>query len=235
MKKFGPGAIFALSTLCLIPWFSSVQAHTDTVTLKLENLGPGNNSGGVYTYPYNFSVDGATPDKSLMCYIYYDEIYVGESWTATVVPVLDASTNPATEKEFKELAFLYDVASDTKESTPAGEAIVSAAQWAAWELFDPSGFPNHTGAPNQGLVDVELIAAAFSAKYAPTSFYNNIDIYEDPTGQPKGDGTPQSFIGDPPPVPEPSSLILLGSGLLLFAGEIYRRRGTAKSIRFQSI
>ena len=233
MKKFGPGAIFALSTLCLIPWFSSVQAHADTVTLKLENLGPGNNSGGVYTYPYNFSVDGATPDKSLMCYIYYDEIYVGESWTATVVPVLDASTNPATEKEFKELAFLYDVASDTKESTPAGEAIVSAAQWAAWELFDPSGFPNHTGAPNQGLVDVELIAAAFSAKYAPTSFYNNIDIYEDPTGQPKGDGTPQSFIGDPPPVP--SSLILLGSGLLLFAGEIYRRRGTAKSIRFQSI
>jgi hypothetical protein len=234
MKNFSTRAFFALSALCLVPWLNPVQAHADTVTLTLENVGPENNSGGVYTYPYNFSVDGSKTTQSLMCYIYYNEIYVGESWTATVVNVLDAApTGSALEFQYKELAALYDIASETNDTTTAGKATVSAAQWAAWELFDPTAFPGYTGAPNQGLVDVELFLAAIAAEHEPSSFYSNIDIYYMPTNQSEGTTPPQWFIADPPAgvTPEPGSLVLLGSGLMIFAVVLYRRRNTALAIR----
>ena len=47
MKKLGVYSFLAISALVLLCWVSPLAAHADTVTLTLENVGPGNNSGGV--------------------------------------------------------------------------------------------------------------------------------------------------------------------------------------------
>lgn len=187
-------------------------AHADTVSLTFENVGPGNNSGGVYTYPYNFSVNGSTTYTSLMCYAYNDEIYLGESWTATVDPI-------ATTQE-KELAYLYSVASNPNSSP----ATVSAAQWAAWELFDSA----LTDAPNQSAVTAELNAALAFVATANPAFYNEYQLYipVDGTQNPAGDGPPQWFIGAAT-TPEPSSILLFGTGLLVIFGVAFRKRRRA--------
>ena len=87
MRKLGACSVLAACVFCFLGWLTPLKAHADNVTLTLENVGPGNNSGGVYTYPYNFSIDGNGSYVSLMCFDYNNEIYAGETWTATVVPI----------------------------------------------------------------------------------------------------------------------------------------------------
>ncbi|MGD0480566.1 MAG: PEP-CTERM sorting domain-containing protein [Terracidiphilus sp.] len=215
MKKLVVSTVLAVSAFCFLFWLSPLKAYADTVTLTLENVGPGNNSGGVYTYPYNFSIDGSSSYVSLMCFEYNDEIYEGETWTATVVPI-DSSSS----QEDLELAYLFSVASNS--STPA--ATVADAQWGAWEMFDPG-----LTAPTQnGVTQAGVSAELASAENADLSeFDSGYALYIPESGWPSTDGLPQSFVG-PSPAPEPSSLLLLGSGLLACACTVYfKKRRTA--------
>jgi hypothetical protein len=209
MKKFVASTFLSIAAFCLVLPFSSLKAHADSVTLKLVGTG-GQSSENVYVYPYDFSVNGSTSTTALMCLSYNNDIQFGESWEAAITAV----TTPKQE----EAAWLFN---DANIAISEGNtALQIDDQFAAWELFATNVTPPDAGAATQ------LSLAAEYAPSEPASFYRNFVLYIPASGWPSGDDVPQSFIGNDPPdvAPEPSSLTLFGSGLLIFAAAFYRKR-----------
>jgi len=224
MKKLGVSTALAVLTFSFLLWLSPLKAYAGSVTMTFTGVGPqDNNSGGVYTYPYDFTVTpttGPSENLSLMCISFDKEIYLQnpyEYWTANVVT---ASSLGATDEEE---AYLYSVA----EANVSNNTVSGAANWADWALGDPSLIlGNHIGGQEltdavndltyvEGLTPTQLAEYANYLIYVPTT-----DGYSGDTD----DKTPQTFVGAPAPTPEPSSLVLLGSGLLAAAGALYRRK-----------
>ncbi len=69
--------LFTVLLVFLASLLLSSAALADSVNLTL--IGPGgNNGGGVYTYPYNFSINGG-PSTPLICDTFDNEVISGES------------------------------------------------------------------------------------------------------------------------------------------------------------
>jgi hypothetical protein len=200
-KKISALALFAF---CVAGLLGSLKANADTVSLKLTGTA---NDGNVY--PYYFSVDGSKTSTSLMCISFNEEVSDGESWTATIDPLSASSST-----QDKEATWLFNDA-----NTHPSDAV--SDQYAAWFLFEPT-FGDWVGDNSQ--LDA---AKSFVQNNPNSSLYSEFELYVPVKGsQPWFDGTPQTFIGDAPPAatPEPSSLMLLGTGLLTAAGVISRKR-----------
>ena len=232
MKKFGLCLVLGLSAFCLLTAGSPVKAYADTVNLYFEGAGPNvTPDGRYYAYPYySFSVDGGPGNTPLMCLSYNNDISPGETWTATVEPISAMSTivtingtTPETypEIDWEEAAWLYN---DSNVKASTNPTVAVADQLAAWELFsavDQSYIP---------YASAQLLAAQTFVATNPhdASFYSTMQILVPLDGWPSNDPVPQVLIGyAPTPAPEPGSLLLLGSGLLAFAGVLYRKRRTA--------
>jgi hypothetical protein len=218
MKKFTTCTILSVFAFGVLLLLSPRMGYADNMTIMLKSVG-GQSSQGDYVYPYNFSFDGSTATTPLMCISYEQEIYFGESWTATMTPV-DGSDN----LQYVEAAYIL-----AQAAAPGASAnTIEVAQWANWEFFD-SGASSSAPVDDSAAITTMLTAAAsFAASNQDTTTdFPNIDIFIPVAGtQPSGDGYPQIFVGDPDPAlaPEPGSFILFGSGLLGLAGLIFRKR-----------
>ena len=203
---------FALFAFLFCLALLSRSASADT--LQLVSLG-GASSGGVYIYPYNFSINNASSLTSLMCIDFNREVSVGESWQVTSSALaLDSS---AASTNFRADAWLYS-------QLATGNYSASDVQFAAWSILDPADIANNSafGATAQSLASVATAAAQDSTLIA-SGFFSGFTLYQ-PTGDQTGwtNGVPQEFVGAAQ-TPEPSSLILLGSGLAGFAGSLRRK------------
>jgi hypothetical protein len=127
--------------------------------------------------------------------------------------------------QYEEAAYIFSLAN----APGATETDIINAQWANWQLFDPDDPNLLSQEPSQSDVASLLTQAALFAQDNPnSSLFSKYSVFapEEVNGSwPAGYGEPQFLIDDP--APEPSSLILFGSGLLGLAGFLCRRRRNA--------
>lgn len=183
-------------------------AFADTAQVKLISAPTGSIG------PYVFNVQQSNPNypsgnQFLVCWSDFNNININQSWTADVfnintVPV----TGPFNEtaNQYKEIAYLAQ-----ELIAHPGTADLQIAVWYAAGLLK--------GAPTAGaLADFnDAVAAVTSGQYTAGNALFYLPVNSD--GQFITNG-PQPLVGF---VPEPGSLVLLGSGILTAAGAIRRR------------
>jgi hypothetical protein len=187
---------------------ASTVGHADTLNLVSVSQTL-NQAGTGYIYPYTFTVNGSTSTVDLMCMDDFRDVTPGESWQTTD----EAVTSSSSLKD--------QIAADIFSQIGKNGVTDDDAQEAVWSLFDSND--------TKSAEDKKLIHDARNdIKDGNTSSFDDgqYTVYSAIDGTQNEGGTPQDFIGPsiaPAQAPEPSSLMLFGSGLVGLAG-IARRK-----------
>jgi PEP-CTERM motif len=209
MKKI----VSLLPVICLA--VASMSAKADSLQLVSN---PSSTTIGPYTLTYTNST--SSTNLSLFCMNDQDEIFTGESWGVNVSNGIsyEGDKKGTLGFEYEEEAFIYSLYNG-KNATDIQDAL--------WTVFDPK--TDNTDKNSPAIVKeasnfaLGLVGDSGSnAILSDATFY----IYNGRGTDPFGDGTPQNFVGESTPpaaTPEPSSLILFGSGLMGLAGMVRRK------------
>jgi hypothetical protein len=242
-----PGLLLVGLALC------QTVALADTDTLVLNGVN-GNSEGGVYTSPYQISVNGA--NQWLVCDDFETDISSGDSWTAEVNSLTSAENGDAkftSSYSFRNTA--YSLAEDYEAAALLAVQILQNPSdnsttnedysYALWNIFD-------TQAPlpdaSAGTYESEALAwAAGTGNLTGTPFaadaslVNDVVIYTPvyasgaviPPAVPYPPGSQEFFSLDP--VPEGSTVAFLLFDFLVALGAFFMlrkrlvRRSTARS------
>jgi len=200
-------------------------ASANGVSLTLNN-GGNDIMGGVYVGPYNFTTSNGQ-SLQLVCDDFYNDVSIGESWTASTSTVsslsgvMFAPGNPQYKTQYQEVAWLVEQMSANKGNA----ATVGYIQWAIWAIFDPAivkkGWVDPYGSIASDMSGItwwyDQALACGTGKNNCT--YPNYTIYTPPL---TGPGQPQEYFSIVA-TPEPSSLALLVVGMLALMLLMIRR------------
>jgi hypothetical protein len=209
-------AVCFLAVLFVLCLCTGSALADSIVNMQFTGVG-GNNAGGVYTYPYNFSINGKAP-VSLICDSYDNEVIVGETWQAKVTSLVGG------KGLFGNQLLDYKAAGLIFKSILNGTLNANAGNYAIWGLFSAnaqsSSYFQSSGA---GAIETQYLAWAATA---PKSAFNGLRLFTPVAGTQSWGGTPQEYI-EFSPVPEPGTLALFGTGLLILSGLIRRKLNKA--------
>jgi hypothetical protein len=184
-----------------------------------------NSSSGVVG-PYNLTLNPPGSNLSLFCLNDTLDIQATESWTVAVINGANLSTNsltgssPSLLLDYEEEAYIFS----KYTGGPSSAQNTIDVQDALWKIFDPADSVDTTAANWITAASTFTYTSAFLSNY--TFYVYDGGTVNDPVINANGaPSAPQNFIGDAPPspAPEPSTLLMLGTGLTGLAGVIRRK------------
>lgn len=213
--------VFATATMF------AFAAGASTVTVTFTGTS-GQSLGGVQTDPYYATINGVQ-NVAIVCDDFSHHVTTDEMWTANVstFPSLtDArfQNGSLTLQDYEEAGWLFDQLFMSANSHQTGNI-----SYALWAIFDTTTVENSSGwttggnstnptSANGWLLDAE--GQSFTANE-----FSNLEILTPVTG---GANSPQEYITWAP-TPEPTSLLLLGSGLIALAFLVRPKKATGSA------
>jgi hypothetical protein len=191
----------------------SMAMKADTLTLNSGTVNPSGGSTEIYPYSFQLGTPSGTSTVNLMCLNYNREITSGESWSITEESI--PTGNTVMDQDYRADAILYSEIVHPQVGVSASEV-----QYAEWSIFDPADLMgNSLFDSTANNLASNALSAANDQQLINSGYFNQFTLYIPANDTSSG---PQEFIGTAT-TPEPSSLMLFGSGLIGVAGVVRRK------------